>query len=521
MAEKTTEDSQLPSEFYDAQKNDRTQYEDRAKAIAKLTLPYVIREESDTGTTAMTDGTSQSYGGRLINTLKAKMGMALMPPSTSSFRYVPNPEELAALTQGSPDNAAKVYQVLSANVSIVNAAMELQQIRSSLFDIITQLLIVGSLIVEKKKDKGVIIHPIQSFVAELDEQGHPLKMCFVENLSVLPDGITLPPEKVKDTENGETYELYTMATLDTDGKGSWTVSQEIEQEIVGKEQKYKDYDDLPYRYLGWTWMVGDSYHRPYTEDYYQDLQQLDKLAKLLTDGAIVQAKVLLFVNEKGGRTRKDMVADSSNGDIIDGVADDVTALQIQKNFDFQVPMEREQQLQKTLSQAFLMNESVTRDAERVTAQEIDFMARELESSSLAGIYSKLSLQWSKWIVHQVMLEAGIKFESIEVEILTGLDALGRSQEAQKLDGLLQRAEMLGLRGWFNDSELLNRYASFEGVNTVGLIKTPKEVEAEQAKAKEAQTAQVGEEAMAESGGAALGEQVATASGQGQQQQQQQ
>jgi len=490
------EEKQLPSEFYTAKESDRSQYEDRAKAIAKLTLPYVIREESDSGTTAMTDSTNQSFGGRLVNTLKAKMGMALLPPSTSSFRYVPNPEELLALTQGSEDNKAKIYQALSANVSTVNSEIELQQLRSSLFDIIVQLLVVGSVIVEKKEKKGVALHPLMSFVADLDEQGLPIKMCFVETLKVLPDEI-VPKEEADE------YKLYTMAELDKETDG-WVVTQEIDQEIVGQEQTYKTYDDLPFRYLGWTWMVGDTYHRPFAEDYYQDIEQLDKLAKLLTDGAIIQAKVLLFVNEKGGRTRKDSVSESVNGDVIDGVADDVTALQIQKNFDFQVPMEREQQLQKTLSQAFLMNESVTRDAERVTAEEINFMAQELETSSLAGIYSKLSLQWSKWIVYQIMLELGIKFESIEVEILTGLDALGRSQEAQKLDALVQRAEALQLRHWFKDSELLNRYASYENVNTVGLMKTPAEVEAEMAKMKAQQAQQMGEEAVATAGGQQAG-----------------
>ena len=510
MAENTTV-IVLPSEFYSQKKSDRKQYEDRGKLISKLTLPYIIREESDSGTTAMTDSTNQSFGGRLINTLKAKMGMALMPPSTSSFRYVPKPEELAALTQGSPDNMAKVYQALSSNISVVNAEMELQQIRSSLFDLITQLLVVGSVIVEKREKKGVMIHPLLSFVADLDENGDPIALCFVETVKVLPKDIT-----VKDVK--DEYELYTMASMDKDS-GSWIVTQDIDGEAVGNEKTYKNYDDLPFRYLGWTWMVGDDYHRPYAEDYFQDLSQLDKLAKLLTDGAIIQAKVLLFVNERGGRTRKDDVADSANGDVVDGVADDVTALQVQKNFDFQMVAEREQNLQKSLSQAFLMNESVTRDAERVTAQEIQFMAQELESSSLAGIYSKLSLQWSKWIVHQIMLELGIKFESIEVEILTGLDALGRSQEAQKLDALVQRADALGLRHWFNDSELLNRYASFESVNTVGLMKTPKEVEAEMKKRQAQQAAQLGEEAVATSAGQAAGANAANAVAGGQEPQQ--
>ena len=497
-----TEEQILPSDFYASKENDRKQYEDRAKLISNLTLPYIIREESDTGTTSMTDSSNQSYGGRLINTLKAKMGMALLPPSSSSFKYVPKPEELAALTGGNKNNIAKVYQVMSNNIAVVNAEIELQQIRTSLFDLITQLLIVGSVLVEKKEKKGVLLHPLMSFVADLDDQGNPVALCFVEKLKVLPEDIT--PKEIRDE-----YELYTMAKLDKETKG-WVVTQEIEQEIVGTEQTYKDYNELPYRYLGWTWMTGESYHRPYTEDYFQDLEQLDKLAKLLTDGAIIQAKVLLFVNEKGGRTRKDAVADSNNGDIVDGVAEDVSALQIQKNFDFQIPMEREQALQKTLSQAFLMNESVTRDAERVTAQEINFMAQELESSSLAGIYSKLSLQWSKWIVQQIQRELGIKFEAIEVEILTGLDALGRSQEAQKLDAFVQRMVGLEMKHWLHEDELANRYAAFENVNSTNLLKTPKEVEAELAKMKAAQAQQMGDEAANTSAGQTAGANAANA-----------
>lgn len=493
----TQKNEQLPSEYYQKGLAVRKNYEDRGKLIAKLTLPYVIRDENDTGVTAMTDSTSQSYCGRLINTLKAKMGMALLPPATSSFRYVPNPEELAALTKGIDNNIARVHQVLSTNVAVVNAEIELQQIRTTLFDIILQQLVVGSVVVEKVKTgrKGMKLHPLQSFVASLDQQGRAYKICIVEKIITLPEGVIV--SKVQDE-----YELYTMVTKDSD-LDMWYMTQEIDGAVVGEEITYKNDDDLPFRYLGWTWMVGDAYHRPYAEDYYQDMQQLDKLAKLLTDGAIVQAKMLLFVNERGGRTRKDEVANSANGDVIDGDAADVTAFKAEKNFDFQVPAEREAMIKRQLAQAFLMSESVTRDAERVTAEEIDFMARELEASSLAGIYSKMALEFSKWNVHQIMLELKIKFESIEVRILTGLDALGRSQEAQKLDRLLQRAGTMGMLNWFKPNEALNRYASFEGVPTEGLMKTPNEVAEEQ----QAEQQRLAQEALVQGVAGNVGSQV--------------
>ena len=151
-----------------------------------------------------------------------------------------------------------------------------------------------------------------------------------------------------------------------------------------------------------------------------------------------------------------------------------------------------------------MNESVTRDAERVTAQEIQFMAQELETSSLSGIYSKLSLQWSKWIVGQIMSEINIKFDSISVEVITGLDALGRSQQQQSLDGFLERLNALGLTSYINNTEVVARYASFAGIDVTGLIKTPDEVKKEQAAAQEAANQQVGAEEMMKNAGQGAG-----------------
>ncbi len=501
-------------EYYKKGESDRTPYEDRAKLISKLTVPYLIREESDTGTTQMADSNAQSYGGQLVNTLRAKMGMALLPPSTSSFRLLPDPAELEALTQGSPDNKAKISQQLSGVTTTINAEIEVQQIRNSLFDLISQLIVVGSCIAEKKKDAGVILHTLQSYVVTLDNQGVPTRLCFVEELDELPSGVEPKDEQ-------DTYQLYTMAYKEI-GAEKWTVFQEIEGERVGSESTYKTYDDMPFRYLGWIWMSGDSYHRPYAEDYYKDLEQLDKLAQLLTDGALIAAKQLIFVNQRGGRTRKDDVAESANGDVVDGSADDVTSFKNEKNFDFQMPMEREQAIQKRLASAFLMNESVTRDAERVTAEEIQFMAKELETSSLSGIYSKLSLQWSKWLVVQTMKELKIKFDSVEVDIITGLDALGRSQIQQQLDGYVERLRTLEFMSYLKPEELIARYADYAGIDTTGLLKTPSEVQAEQQQAIEAANNQAMIAAGAEATGKAAGEQAVNNMGEqeGQQGQQQ-
>jgi len=488
-----------PTEMYNKYVPDRKPYEKRAEDIASISLPYLIRKDGSTGTKGMENAPAQSFNGRLINNLTAKMGMALLPPSTSSFRLKPDAEALLQLFGGDEDQLAQMYADLSIKTDAINSEVENQQIRSSLFDVIRQLVGVGSVVVEKLSKKGVVIYPLKSFVVRLDSKGNPYEMCINETLSVLPEGLEQKEEK-------DEYELYTLLVMDKETK-SWTMTQEIDGEMIGDEATYKDYDALPFRYFGWTWMIGDDYHRPFAEDYYSDMEQANKLAKLNTEGAVIAAKSLILVNQRGGRTRKSDIVDAPNGEVIDGREEDISAFQFNKNYDFQTSNEREAMIKQELKSAFLDSGSVTRDAERVTAEEIRIQAQQLESSTLAGIYSKMALDWQKWIIHQVMKELKIKFETIDVNVLTGLDALGRSQEAQKQDAFVQRLVAVEMKHWLKESELITRWASFDGINTANLVKTPNEVKQEMAQAQ--QQAQDQQMAMsgAESAGKAGGEQA--------------
>lgn len=485
----------IPSEFYNAGTSDRKPYEDRAQKISEISLPYVLRADGSDGGSDLFKSVSQSFNGRQINNLKSKMGMALLPPATSSFRLKPDALAMVQLFQGNEKAIERIRQQLSLNTDAINSEIENQQIRSSLFDMLLQQIVVGSVIVEKNDRAGITIYPLKSFIVKLDSRGEPLAMCIVEKTSTLPDGVT--PKEKKDE-----YDLYTLLAIDKN-TNKWMMKQDIDGEQVGEAKSYKDYDSLPFRYFGWNWVQGDQYHRPFAEDYYPDMLQIDKLGKLNTEGAIIAGKSVILVNQRGGRTRKVDLVKAKNGGVIDGSADDITAFQFQKNFDFQVSNDRESTLKRELQANFLDTGSVQRDAERVTAEEIRVMAQQLEASTLAGVYSKMALKWSKWIVLKVMDELKITFDAVDVDVLTGLDALGRSQEAQKMDNFMQRATTLQLNHWIKDNELLGRYASFDGINTVGLIKTTDEVQTEQAAARE----QAAQNTLVEEGAKSLGQQA--------------
>ena len=96
----------------------------------------------------------------------------------------------------------------------------------------------------------------------------------------------------------------------------------------------------------------------------------------------------------------------------------------------------------------------------------------------------MSKKFNKWLVMQIMKELGIKFDTIDVNVITGLDALGRNMEATKMDNFMMRMTNLQLNRWLKESEIITRYASYDGIETINLVKTPNEVQQENQQAQQ-------------------------------------
>lgn len=487
-----------PREYYNKGLSKRKPFEDRAEDFAEVTIPALFRRSGSNGGDRLKDKYVQSLGAKLVKNLSSKITLTLVPPSASGFKLSPDLRSLQKLTGGNPDLLAQVNQEMSAGTDLINKQIEAQDIRKHIFTLIDHQNVIGACIMEKVPYKGIKIHGLRSIVVSLDDVGDAYEMCVFEKLNKLPPELDVQVEEKKDE-----YELYTMCVRDENDV--WTVYQELEGIIVGDIETYKGME-CPFSYQGMIWNIGEDYHRPFVEDYYGSLNSYNVLSKVLTQGAIIASKSLLFVDERGGRTRKADVANSENGDVIDGRADDVTSLQLNKNFDFQTAMQTRAEYRQELEEAFLTKNSITRQAERVTAEEIREMAKELESS-MAGVYATISNRITKQIVVWIMAELKLKFKTISVDVITGLNALGLSNEIAKLDGFLTRLGQIGKINWIKDAELVSRYANGYGINTVNLLKTPNEVQQEaQAQQKamaEQQLVQSGAESLGKSAGQAV------------------
>jgi hypothetical protein len=209
---------------------------------------------------------------------------------------------------------------------------------------------------------------------------------------------------------------------------------------------------------------------------------------------VAAAKVLFLVNPNGV-TKQKTVSDAPNGAVRTGKRDDVTVLQMDKFNDFNTAQQTFNSVKADLEASFLM--SSTRDAERVTAEEIRLHAAELESA-LGGVYSLLSQEFQLPLVNRLifqMIKKGrlkpLPKGIVKPTIVTGLDGLSRGSDLQRLDMFISPTILNDpkvIAQYVNIGDHYARRATALGIDKKGLIKSDDEVK--QAQQQEQQQAAI-------------------------------
>jgi hypothetical protein len=130
------------------------------------------------------------------------------------------------------------------------------------------------------------------------------------------------------------------------------------------------------------------------------------------------------------------------------------------------------------------------------------MAQELETA-LGGVYSILSQEFQLPLVRLLLarLESTGKMpkmpkDSIKPQIVTGLEALGRGQDLNRLAQFLTYLQPLGpqvIAENLNVEDYLDRLAASLGIDTGGLVKTQEQKAMEQQAAMQARQQMQGEQ----------------------------
>jgi hypothetical protein len=215
-----------------------------------------------------------------------------------------------------------------------------------------------------------------------------------------------------------------------------------------------------------------------------DLKALEALSMAIIQATAAASKVVFMVDPTSTTKIRDL-SEAKNGAFISGKATDVTALQVEKRADLSIVNNVIADITQRLSFAFLLNTAIQRNGERVTAEEIRYMAQELESS-LGGAYSILSQEFQLPLVTILLDRLSKQGKLPELPknlvkplIVTGVEALGRGNDLNKLDQFIQGlAQTFGPEAlkMINAAEYLNRRAAALGIDAEGLIRTQEELD---------------------------------------------
>ena len=477
---------------------DRDNFLTRARDCSKYTIPTLIPPEGNSsGTKYYTP--YQGIGARGVNNLASKLLLALLPPNSPFFRLQIDDFTLEQLTK-QEGMRAQVEEGLNKIERAVQSEIESGAVRVSAFEAMKHLLVGGNALLYLPDEGGMRVFPLEKFVVRRDPMGNVLDIVVKECLSkeALPKDIrdALPEEETRTTPQGgvKDVDLYTHVSFD-DGK--WHVYQEIKGMVVPDSTGTYPKDKSPWIPVRFTKVDGESYGRSYVEEYLGDIKSLEGLSQAIVEGSAAAAKVLFMVNANGTTSQRTL-AEADNGAIVEGNAQDVTVLQLNKFNDFRVALETSTRIEERLAYAFLLNSAVQRNGERVTAEEIRYMANELESA-LGGIYSILSQELQLPMVNRIMFAMERKKKlpilpkgTVKPVIVTGIEALGRGNDMSKLQMFFQAAGLIAqLPPEINKEDALKRLGTSLGIDMKGLVKSADQIAQEQQQAMMQQMAMQG------------------------------
>jgi len=478
---------------YEALVVERQPYLDMARECSKYTIPSLIPPEGHTASSKLPTPW-QSLGSDGVTNIASKLMLVLLPPNNKFFRFMMT-EEVQKLVQNEGEKTLFDAALAEAETATINE-IETTGVRAPLFEGLQHLAVAGNVLLQqltrsKASKGGIRVFPLSQYVVQRDPAGNVLEIVIEEEIApvALPEHVY---EAVKESikKDEKTVKLYTHIKRE---QKEYTIQQEVKGVVIPESIGTYNLDDLPYLALRWKRIDGEHYGRGLCEQKIGDLKSCETLSQAMVEGTAIGAKVVILVNPNG-LTRMDTLVEAPNGAVREGLAEDVSIVRVEKMADFSIAKSMLDKIEDRLQRAFLMHSSIQRQGERVTAEEIRYMAQELENA-LGGVYSvfseELQLPLVKLTFNSLVKQGRmprLDERLVRPAIVTGIDGLGRSQELQRLDLALAGAvQVLGPAAMqqVNPREYMIRRFTALGIDQNGLLKSEQQLALEQQQAQEA------------------------------------
>lgn len=452
---------------------------ERCEQYARWTIPSIFPEdkESDRDTPQESEKGNVAIGARLVNHLAHRIVDTMFPNDKPFFALALTPEAKKRMAE---DKDPEVIETLSESlVEAENAAMrelQLTAYRPIAIQALSLKIVTGNALIYRMPDGTRVAYSVRDYCVVREISGKVKEVILRDAKFFGSLDESTRNQLVATGRAGKKYEDDTPVELYTyyywkDRK--WYMRQAVDEiEISSAATSYRK-EAFPCLILAWNLARGDSYGRGLVEDYAVSFHNIDVMTAALIDLIGIAADIKFLVNDT---STFDVEAwnTARRGQYVAGKEGDITVPQFQFAVEVNLIAESIAKLERELAQAFLLSSAGVRDAERVTAEEIRFFAREIESA-FGGLYSRLALDWQKreaeYLLVEIKLDTYINgVQAYEVQVTTGLESLSREGKLDALRlaiGDLQMLEVVPeeLRAAINPRKFLKYIFRNRGVDT--------------------------------------------------------
>lgn len=465
----------------------------RAEDAAKYTLPGLFLEDGESTDRGDGERLWQSIGAQLVNHLSTRLMLALFAPSRPFIRLDPTDDANAA-ARAMNIAEEELRQELSLAERKVVKALDKIALRPKLFELIKHLLVVGNVLsIGDRANETLRVMSLRYWRVKRDVLGRVHTLVIKER--ILRDELPVDLQNIggstpvgADPGFVDYYVVvrrdYTSSKQDQFSVEEWVNHAQVPDDAMSYDKRYSE-DACPFRVHTWSLSDEADYGVSHVMEYEGDFAGVTQVSAAQVVAGVLASEFRWLVNPAAGARVEDFV-DSANGAYLNGSKDAVALVnaagEVAQAMQAQAAMIKE--YTNRLGRAFIFMSAVTRDAERVTAEEIRMLANELETG-LGGGYSRLAVDVQRPLAMFLLAVNKIKIagKDIELTVVTGLDALSRNGDLENLKGWLQ--DIMALQGAGSEvtepldlAVIYKDLATPRGIDASKYLKDPAAVKAE-------------------------------------------
>ena len=392
---------------------------------------------------------------------------------------------------------AEIEQLFSLTEKEARWKFEKKYARVAVLDLLKQLIVTGnSCLYFPPDEERVQNYALDQYVLSKDTSGELLEVITVDKKSLMALEDTLRTEVMRSLDDispdedltARIVSIYTFVRRNPEKKSEFLVDQSVEGVPIGVQEKFPEHL-LPWIPCHWNRVRQEAYGRGLIEDHYGAFFAMSILVEaLVTAGAI--ATDFKFLVKPGSMLDVVEMNNSASGTYHYGNPDDVSPIETGKRNELQFVLSLVEMYRKQLGKIFLVLSSQIRDSERTTAEENRLRAQELNKTH-GGVFGNLGLTLQSPVAELLLrdLDVIVKGTNLRPVIMTGLDAMGRASENEKILYYFNDLAALNnvpeeIRAAFKTTDLMTTLGNGRDIDT-SIVMTKEELEQKQAAEQEA------------------------------------